>query len=83
MADKIDAQMVTAIVSEACAAIADNDYLMVSRIYARLSKRSMDEVIANAIAEAIRGASEEDIARAARFAKRSAEIREETEARLA
>lgn len=71
------------IISEACAALASNDFLMVSRIYARLARRPLDEVIADAIAEAIRNASEEDLSRAARFANRSAEIREETEARLA
>lgn len=71
------------IISEACAAIANDDYLMVSRIYARLARRSLDEVIADAIADAIRNASEEELTKAARLAERSAEIREETEARLA
>ena len=71
------------IISEACAAIANNDYLMVSRIYAMLARRSLDEVIADAIADAIRNASEEELTKAARLAERSAEIREETEARSA
>lgn len=72
-----------AIISEVEAALAENDYLTVTRIYARLSGKHLDEVIADAMTEALRNASYTELALAAQFAERSAEIREETEARMA
>lgn len=73
----------SAIISEVEAALAENDYLTVTRIYARLSGKHLDEVIADAMTEALRNASDTELALAAQFAERSAEIREETEARMA
>ena len=73
----------SAIISEVEAALAENDYLTVTRIYARLSMTHLDNVIAEAMTEAIRNASDAELVLAAQFAERSAEIREETEARMA
>ena len=73
----------SAIISEVEAALAENDYLTVTRIYARLSRKHLDEVIADAMTKALKNASDAELALAAQFAERSAEIREETEARMA
>lgn len=73
----------SAIISEVESALAENDYLTVMRIYARLSRKSMDEAIADAMEKALRTASDTEIALAAQFAERSAEIREMTEASMA
>lgn len=73
----------SAIISEVEAALAENDYLTVTRIYARLSRKHLDEVIADAMTKALKNASDAELVLAAQFAERSAEIREETEARMA
>ena len=73
----------SAIISETEAAMADNDYLTISRIFVRLTGKHLDDVISDAITEALRNASDSGLAFAARFAVRSTEIREETEARMA
>jgi len=73
----------SAIISEVEAALAENDYLTVTRIYARLSRKHLDDVIADAMTKALKNASDAELVLAAQFAERSAEIREETEARMA
>lgn len=73
----------SAIISEVEAALAENDYLTVTRIYARLSRKQLDDVIADAMTKALKNASDAELVLAAQFAERSAEIREETEARMA
>jgi hypothetical protein len=73
----------SAIISEVEAALAGNDYLTVTRIYARLSRKHLDDVIADAMTKALKNASDAELVLAAQFAERSAEIREETEARMA
>lgn len=71
------------IMAEASLAITAGDYLTLERLYARLSTRPLDLAIAEVVANAILNASDSELAFAARFAVRSAEIREETEARMA
>ena len=73
----------SAIISEVEAALAENDYLTVTRIYVRLSRKHLDDVIADAMTKALKNASDAELVLAAQFAERSAEIREETEARMA
>ncbi len=72
-----------AIIAEASAAIAAGDYLTLERLYARLSTRPLDLAIAEVVANAILNASDTELALAAQFAARSAEIREETKERMA
>ncbi len=72
-----------AIIAEASAAIAAGDYLTLERLYARLSTRPLDFAIAEVVANAILNASDTELASAAQFAARMAEIREKMEARTA
>ena len=64
------------IMAEVAAALADNDYLTVSRIFARLSRVSLDVFVGAAVEEAIRKSGEVKYGIAAQFARRHKEIRE-------
>ncbi len=75
-------QAQTTIMVTIMAAMADNDYLTLARLYARLSSKTLDSAIAKAFTKAIEKAGDAELALAAQFAERSTEIREETEARM-
>ena len=71
------------IMAEASLAISVGDILTLGMLYKRLSTRRLDLTIAEVVAKAILNASDTELASAAQFAARMAEIREETEARMA
>lgn len=73
----------TTIMVTIMAAMADNDYLTLARLYARLSSKTLDSAIAEAFTKAIKKAGEAEITMATQAAERMMELREATEARLA
>ncbi|MBQ9376249.1 MAG: hypothetical protein IJU05_00395 [Schwartzia sp.] len=73
----------TTIMVTIMAAMADNDYLTLARLYARLSSKTLDSAIAEAFTKAIEKAKDVELAMAAKAAERMMELREATEARLA
>ncbi len=75
-------QAQTSIMVAIMAAMADNDYLTLARLYARLSSTTLDAAIAKAFTEAIEKAKDVELAMAAKAAERMMELREATEARL-
>ena len=73
----------TTIMVTIMAAMADNDYLTLARLYARLSSKTLDSAIAKAFTKAIEKAGEAEITMASQAAERMMELREATEARMA
>lgn len=71
------------IMAEASLAISIGDIVTLGMLYKRLSTRRLDLTIAEVVANAILNASDTELASAAQFAARMAEIREETEVRMA
>ena len=75
-------QAKTTIMATIMAAMADNDYLTLARLYARLSSKPLDAAIAKAFNAAIEKANDAELSMAEQAAERVMELREATEARL-
>lgn len=71
------------IMAEASLAISIGDIVTLGMLYKRLSTRRLDLTIAEVVANAILNASDTELTSAAQFAARMAEVREETEVRMA